>query len=279
MESSREDGVHRNGHHSLTRPKALIAPIDLRSPAGAKVDLRLHPIKMIRSHTLATAIVCTFSSSGGAQANPVQVPGLTLDQKDALFVPLRIAGEAIGAKVGFLDGSVTLDGEGIEGVTSLPDGTRIAPLRSLTSIGAKVSWDSSTRTATLTYGSYAVEVSSAPKRIVIDKSKQRLLAFQGDLLVFRSPISSGRAGYRTPNGHFAVGPYKAKMHYSSLYNGAPMPYSVQIEGNIFVHGYAKVPDVPASHGCIRLPLDGSARFFYEWADIGTPVTIEGRWQG
>jgi lipoprotein-anchoring transpeptidase ErfK/SrfK len=36
-----------------------------------------------------------------------------------------------------------------------------------------------------------------------------------------------------------------------------------------------VPDYPASHGCIRLPLDGGnpARFFYEWIDRGTPVKV------
>jgi lipoprotein-anchoring transpeptidase ErfK/SrfK len=37
-----------------------------------------------------------------------------------------------------------------------------------------------------------------------------------------------------------------------------------------------VPKYPASHGCIRLPYltdENPARFFYEWIDKGTPITI------
>ena len=101
---------------------------------------------------------------------------------------------------------------------------------------------------------------------------------QGNLVVMRTKVSTGREGKRTPNGEFEAGPYKARMHRSSLYNDAPMPYSVQIVGNIFVHGFSSVPDYPASHGCIRLPTDGAARFFYEWVQRGTPVHIEGRWR-
>jgi lipoprotein-anchoring transpeptidase ErfK/SrfK len=50
---------------------------------------------------------------------------------------------------------------------------------------------------------------------------------------------------------------------------------VQIRGHVFIHGFRSVPDFPASHGCIRLPLDrgNPARFFYEWIDRGTPVKV------
>ena len=57
-----------------------------------------------------------------------------------------------------------------------------------------------------------------------------------------------------------------------------MPWSVQITGHIFVHGFTSVPRSPASHGCIRLPLDegNPAYFFYQWIDRGTPVRIRKR---
>lgn len=65
------------------------------------------------------------------------------------------------------------------------------------------------------------------------------------------------------------------MHYSSLYHNAPMPWSVQIYGHVFIHGFTSVPNYPASHGCIRLPLNegNPARFFYEWIDNGSPVSV------
>jgi lipoprotein-anchoring transpeptidase ErfK/SrfK len=62
-----------------------------------------------------------------------------------------------------------------------------------------------------------------------------------------------------------------------------MPYSVRFHGNYYLHGFSVVPDYPASHGCIRLPLrEGDfnpARQFYEWVRIGTPIRVAGQWRG
>ena len=112
-----------------------------------------------------------------------------------------------------------------------------------------------------------------PKRVVVDKSRQVLRAYEGDRVVLQTRISSGRRGRETPNGRFHA-QSKALMHYSRLYDNAPMPYSVQFAGNYFIHGFSSVPNYPASHGCIRVPLD-SAREFYNWVDYGTPVNIVG----
>lgn len=117
------------------------------------------------------------------------------------------------------------------------------------------------------------------KRVEVDKTQQVLRAYEGDRLVFQSRISTGKWDRSTPNGNFAVG-IKHIMHYSRRYNNAPMPFSVQVNGNIFIHGFTSVPARPASHGCIRLPLDGDnpAKWFFNWADPGTPVTVSGQWQ-
>ena len=60
-----------------------------------------------------------------------------------------------------------------------------------------------------------------------------------------------------------------------------MPYSVQVNGNVFVHGFSSVPRFPASHGCIRVPLDNGnpAKQFFEWVEPGTPIEITGHWEG
>ncbi len=117
------------------------------------------------------------------------------------------------------------------------------------------------------------------KRVEVDLANQRLRAYQGARLVLESHISTGREGKKTPPGEFKAGPVKSPMHRSRLYHNAPMPWSVQVHENIFIHGFQKVPRHPSSHGCIRLPLTGAnpAKWFYDWIDIGTPVSIRGHW--
>lgn len=111
------------------------------------------------------------------------------------------------------------------------------------------------------------------KRVEVNLTEQRLRAYEGKRLVLQTNISSGRGGC-TPTGSFKAG-YKNENHYSSLYHNAHMPWSVQVNGNIFIHGFAVVPDHPASHGCIRVPITGKnpAKRLFEWIDPGTPVKI------
>lgn len=116
--------------------------------------------------------------------------------------------------------------------------------------------------------------STAGKRVEIDLTKQQLKAYQGNRVVLKTNISSGRTN-NTPTGNFKAGPYKSAEHYSSLYHNAPMPWSVQITGHIFIHGFTEVPPYPASKGCVRVPLTGRnpAKRLFNWIDIGTPIRI------
>lgn len=116
---------------------------------------------------------------------------------------------------------------------------------------------------------------SGGKRVVIDKSSQTLRAYDNGKLFMESRISTGKEGKATPSGNFQAGA-KSLMHYSKLYHNAPMPYSVNFGGNYFIHGYKSVPHHPASHGCVRLPIDAAAKF-YKWVTPGTPITITGQW--
>jgi len=119
------------------------------------------------------------------------------------------------------------------------------------------------------------------RRVAISVSEQKLRAYDGDQLVFETRVSTGMEGKRTPTGSFSA-QSKDLIHYSSLYENAPMPFSVQFHGNYFLHGFSFVPHYPASHGCIRLPLreDGHcpAEEFYDWVRIGTPIQVAGSWQ-
>lgn len=71
------------------------------------------------------------------------------------------------------------------------------------------------------------------------------------------------------------------MHYSSLYNSAPMPHSIFFNGNIAIHGTEAEWKLgqPASHGCIRLSK-ANARILFDVVKAAgkanASVCVEGR---
>jgi len=128
----------------------------------------------------------------------------------------------------------------------------------------------------------------AGKQITINLSKQQLTASENGKVVLRTAISTGRYGKRTPVGSFSV-LRKDRKHKSSLYpkrangksGGANMPYTLKVtNGGVAIHeGYTPKTKsgktYPDSHGCIRVPR-GTAKKLFEWAKIGTPITIKGK---
>jgi lipoprotein-anchoring transpeptidase ErfK/SrfK len=76
------------------------------------------------------------------------------------------------------------------------------------------------------------------------------------------PVSTARRGKVTPTGRYRPQSL-ARMHYSTLYNNAPMPYSVFFHGNYAVHGTTDVKRLgrPASAGCVRLHPEHAQALF------------------
>ena len=107
--------------------------------------------------------------------------------------------------------------------------------------------------------------------ILISIADQRMDVFGDHQLIGWSSISSGRTGFDTPTGLFAVTD-KDLMHRSNLYHNAPMPFFLRLtDGGVGLHaGY--LPGYPASHGCIRLPPEMARRLFENVQD-GTFVEI------
>ncbi len=103
------------------------------------------------------------------------------------------------------------------------------------------------------------------KYILIDRRQQYLGLYEWGSLKYCYPISSGSSN-STPLKKFVV-INMDQVHYSTLYDLAPMDHALNIGNNYFIHE-GIVPGYPASHGCIRLfPLH--ARFlFYHWAKPG-----------
>jgi hypothetical protein len=161
----------------------------------------------------------------------------------------------------------------------LLDGTQLVSLAAVADRGLPVAQDEATKLTLLSGDRCQVGVRVLPKRVVVNRAAQRLRAWEGDRLVLDTRVSTGARGYETPRGSFTAGPLKAPMLISRKYNNAPMPWSVQVWGNVCIHGHPSIPPRPASHGCIRMPLTGqnAARWFYDWVPLGTPIIIADVW--
>jgi len=205
------------------------------------------------------------------------------DDPHVLFVPIEEIASALRWEMQ-LDqesGQISLNGQLLDAahLRKLTDGTLLVPLDELQRAGATITWSNDGMQALVASDHTKIAIPFANKRVEVDLANQRLRAYQGSRLVLDSAISTGREGKKTPSGEFKAGPVKSRMHRSRLYHNAPMPWSVQVHENIFIHGFRKVPRRPSSHGCIRLPLTGAnpAKWFYNWIDLGTPVSIKGHW--
>jgi len=144
----------------------------------------------------------------------------------------------------------------------------------------------------------ATDRDKAGHKIVVQLTEQKAYLYKNGAVVGISPVSTGREGYGTPAGRYAVlakdidhrssyyGSYvrngkvvvggvdvrKTPQPPGTTYVGAPMPYYLQIAPTLGLHaGY--LPGYPASHGCIRLPMSWAKRFYYA-SKVGTPVIIE-----
>jgi hypothetical protein len=53
-------------------------------------------------------------------------------------------------------------------------------------------------------------------------------------------------------------------------NAKGMVHSSYFIGGYAIHGYSSVPNFPASHGCLRVPIP-SALSIFNWIDVGDPI--------
>jgi hypothetical protein len=114
--------------------------------------------------------------------------------------------------------------------------------------------------------------SGVPLLTVVGLDTQRVSIYDSaGRLMQRSPVSTGQTGYETPAGIFSVVQKKAD-HNSNLYEDGNMPFMQRITWTgIAMHG-GVLPGHPASHGCVRLPIDFARRLF-DLTDVGMRVII------
>jgi lipoprotein-anchoring transpeptidase ErfK/SrfK len=96
--------------------------------------------------------------------------------------------------------------------------------------------------------------------VKVDKSSQRMSVIVNGESRYTWPVSTGV--YGTPSGTFRPQSL-ARYHRSTMYNNAPMPYSIFYDGNFAIHGTTHVAQLGgrASKGCIRLHPSNAAILF------------------
>jgi peptidoglycan hydrolase-like protein with peptidoglycan-binding domain len=117
----------------------------------------------------------------------------------------------------------------------------------------------------------ATLLAEAPIQILVSLKDQTLDVYRGTQLVESTRISSGKSGYGTPTGIFSI-LEKRRRHFSNLYNDAPMPYMQRLTWSGIALHEGRVPNYPASHGCIRLPR-GFAKNLFGQTERGGHVIV------
>jgi len=112
---------------------------------------------------------------------------------------------------------------------------------------------------------------AGPVVIIVSLQEQTLYVYRNGIRIGRATVSSGKEGHRTPTGVFTILEKNVK-HTSSIYKGASMPFMERLTwGGIALHA-GNLPGYPASHGCVRLPLD-FAQKLYTVTNKGTTVVV------
>jgi ankyrin repeat protein len=110
------------------------------------------------------------------------------------------------------------------------------------------------------------------RRIVVDLSDQLAVLYDSSgLELLKTSISTGRKGFSTPTGTYAI-TNKYRTWTSTLYD-ASMPCFQRLSCGDFGFHQGVVPGYPASHGCIRVPA-GNAQKLFALTELGDRVEIQ-----
>jgi lipoprotein-anchoring transpeptidase ErfK/SrfK len=219
--------------------------------------------------TSTTTSTTTTTVAAGEEAAP---PGLGEGDSGAAVLALEQRLDALHYDVGDIDG--TFDKVTMYAVMAFQkvhgfgrDG------RATDEIVAAMGSDPGTHAALAPRG--------GPNRVEVDLGRQVLFLYQGGSLTRIVPVSTGSEerfcseGYCryavTPRGAYTV--YRVASGWETgplgdLYN--PLYFN----GGIAFHGAYSVPGYPASHGCVRLPMN-AAEWFPTVVGVGWPVFVSG----
>jgi L,D-transpeptidase-like protein/putative peptidoglycan binding protein len=109
------------------------------------------------------------------------------------------------------------------------------------------------------------------RALEIDLRRQVLLVVEAGVVLRAIHISSGALA-ATPEGRFTI-VRRMRESWSRPFR-VWLPHALYFHRGLAIHGFPSVPDRPASHGCIRVPIEDAA-FVFRAAPLGTPVLIRG----
>ena len=138
-------------------------------------------------------------------------------------------------------------------------------------------------------GGTAAGAPSSGRWVDVDISAQTARAMEGDRVLYTAPVTTGRPEFPTPRGTFRIirrvynqtmdsatigiprdsphGYYLTNVYYTQFFDneGDALHYNYWMPDSVFGR-------TPTSHGCVGMRL-ADARFFWNFAGIGTPVRI------
>ncbi|WP_374438212.1 L,D-transpeptidase [Pseudomonas panipatensis] len=111
-----------------------------------------------------------------------------------------------------------------------------------------------------------------PVTVVVSLTEQRAYVYRNGIAIGVATVSTGKRGRETPTGVFTI--LQKKVEYQSdLYDSAPMPYMQRLTWDGIALHAGRLPGYPASHGCIRLPMDFAKRLYEVTGFSSTTVVI------
>lgn len=113
------------------------------------------------------------------------------------------------------------------------------------------------------------------RRIVVDISDQTITAYQGEEMVFRTSVSTGKPGWRTLPGTFKIQrKYDQTRMTGPDYDTPDVPWTMYYDGAFAIHGayWHNNFGTPVSHGCVNLRVE-EAKALYQWASEGDTVVV------
>jgi len=112
-----------------------------------------------------------------------------------------------------------------------------------------------------------------PVLVYVDLDRQQATVYRNGIRIAVSTISSGKPGYETPRGVFTI-LEKDEDHRSRTYDDAPMPFQQRLTWKGVALHAGNLPGYPASHGCVRMPLEFS-KLLFRTTTLGGTVVIAG----
>jgi lipoprotein-anchoring transpeptidase ErfK/SrfK len=115
-------------------------------------------------------------------------------------------------------------------------------------------------------GAFKLRYPKAGKHVEFDWSRQVVVLAKGGKPYRTYHTSSG-----APVTPTVFGTYRFYLQTPGT-NAKGMVHSSYFIGGYAIHGYASVPNYPASHGCLRVPIPNAASIF-NWIDIGDQIFL------